>query len=434
MKKDVKIKLLEAQRKFIEIPHDFSLDVAVYQGGFGSGKTFAGSLLGILLCLKYPKILGLVGALTYPLVRDTTLATYFQHLATMGFKERKDFKFYKTEQKLKFKNGSQILFRHFQDSVKLKSLNLGFAQIEEMSDVDFSIFKMLLGRLRQTILPNWKNFQYRLFAHTNPQEHKGWIYKTFGQNPPPNYRLIIAPTTENIYLPKDFCNELKKVYDEKYYRMNVLGEWGDYASGKVVRNFTEENIKNIRYNADLPLHISCDFNVDPMCWILAFVSENNVYFFDEIVEECTTTALCVDIFAQKYKAHKGQIIINGDASGDNRSCTSEYTNYVIMKNRLLKHGFSKIDIQIKPFNPPIKNRIIAFNSLIKSFEGERHLFVDRKCEKLLYNIENLSYKSGTSKIDVPSIWQIKQNSELKFLSHPFDAASYLVEYYFPAKL
>ena len=71
--------LLKAQKEFIEIPHDYSLDVALYQGGYGSGKTFAGSLLGILLCFKYPKITGLAGALTYPLVRDTTLATYFQH-------------------------------------------------------------------------------------------------------------------------------------------------------------------------------------------------------------------------------------------------------------------------------------------------------------------------------------------------------------------
>ena len=99
MKFKNKITLLEAQKKFIEIPHNYSLDGAVYQGGFGSGKTFAGSLLGILLCMKYPKITGLVGALTYPLVRDTTLTTYLQHLATLGFKDKTDYKFYKTEQK-----------------------------------------------------------------------------------------------------------------------------------------------------------------------------------------------------------------------------------------------------------------------------------------------------------------------------------------------
>ena len=36
-------KLLKAQRNFLEIPHDYSLDVAVYQGGYGSGKTFSGA-------------------------------------------------------------------------------------------------------------------------------------------------------------------------------------------------------------------------------------------------------------------------------------------------------------------------------------------------------------------------------------------------------
>ena len=82
----MKYKLLKAQREFLEIPHKASLDVAVYQGGYGSGKTFAGSLLGILLCLKFPGIRGLVGAQTYTLVRDTTLQTYFEHLDNMNFK------------------------------------------------------------------------------------------------------------------------------------------------------------------------------------------------------------------------------------------------------------------------------------------------------------------------------------------------------------
>ena len=38
--------LLKSQKKFLEVPHDLEMDVCVYQGGFGSGKTWAGSLLG----------------------------------------------------------------------------------------------------------------------------------------------------------------------------------------------------------------------------------------------------------------------------------------------------------------------------------------------------------------------------------------------------
>lgn len=426
-------KLLKAQREFLEIPHDYSLDVAVYQGGYGSGKTFAGSLLGILLALKFPGIRGLVGAQTYTLVRDTTLQTYFEHLDNFGFTEGKDYDWSSSLQKLTFKNGSEILFRHFDEPNKLKSLNLGFVEIEEMSDIPYDTFKMLLGRMRQKVKKSWKDFTYRIFGHTNPETCRGWVYKTFKENKSPNYRLISAPTTQNIYLPKGFCDELKKVYDKQYYNIFVLAQNGEYNNGLVIKDFSDENIKEITYQPEMDLHISCDFNVDPMCWVFAHKTDDKVFYFDEIAMENTTTAKACDEFYRRYPNHKGKIIVNGDASGDNRSCTSEYTNYVIINKKLLQFGYD-VEIQIKAFNPPIKNRIMAFNSKVRSANGEVCLFVDKKCEKLLYNIYNLKYKEGSSKIDIPTYQQIKQSKELKFLSHPMDAASYLVDFYWPITL
>jgi len=429
----MKYQLLKAQREFLEVPHSYSMDFAVYQGGFGSGKTFAGSLLGILLAYKFPGIRGLVGAQTYTLVRDTTLQSYFEHLENMGFEQGKDYKWSSTLQSLTFKNSSEILFRHFDEPDKLKSLNLGFVEIEEMSDIPYSTFKMLLGRMRQRTKPNWKNFKYRIFGHTNPELKRGWVYKTFIENPPPNYRLISAPTTENIFLPKGFCEELKNLYDEEYYNIFVLAQNGIYNSGLVIKGFSDANVKSINYNNTLDLHISCDFNVDPMCWLIAHKTEDKVFYIDELAIENTTTAQACIEFCRRYPNHKGKIIINGDASGDNRSCTSEYTNYVIIKNKLASFGYD-VEIKIRAFNPPIKNRIAAFNAKVKNAQGEICIFVDPKCEKLLYNIYNLQYKEGSSRIDLPSYQQIKQTKELKFLGHPIDAASYLVEFYWPIKL
>ena len=426
-------KLLKAQREFLEIPHNQKLDVAVYQGGYGSGKTFSGSLLGILLCHKFPGIRGLVGAQTYTLVRDTTLQTYFEHLDNMGFMEGKDYEWSASQQKMRFKNGSEILFRHFDEPNKLKSLNLGFVEIEEMSDIPYDTFLMLLSRMRQKIKKSWTNFKYRIFGHTNPEMCRGWIYKTFMVNPPENYRLITAPTTENIYLPEGYCEELKKLYDEQYYKIFVLAQNAEYNNGLVIKDFTEGNVKEISYQPEFDLHISCDFNVDPMAWVLAHKTDDKVFYFDEIVLENTTTAKACEEFCRRYPNHKGKIIINGDASGDNRSCTSEYTNYVIIKKMLLKHGYD-VEIKIKPYNPPIKNRVMAFNAKVRSADGGICLYVDKKCEKLLYNIYNLKYKEGTSQIDIPTYQQIKQSKELKFLSHPFDAASYLVDFYWPITL
>ena len=426
-------KLLKAQREFLEIPHAYSLDVAVYQGGYGSGKTFSGSLLGILLALKFPGVRGLVGAQTYTLVRDTTLQTYFEHLDNFGFVEGIDYDWSSSLQTLSFYNGSTILFRHFDEPDKLKSLNLGFVEIEEMSDIPFDTFKMLLSRMRQKIKKSWKGFRYRIFGHTNPEIQRGWVYKTFIENPAPNYRLISAPTTQNIYLPEGYCEELKKLYDEDYYNIFVLAKNGNYSKGLVVKDFTDKNVIEIKYRSEMDMYISCDFNVDPMCWVLAHKTDDKVFYFDEIAMENTTTSKACEEICQRYPNHKGKIIINGDASGDNRSCTSEYTNYVIIKKKFLQYGYD-VDICIKAFNPPIKNRIMAFNAKVKSADGEICLFVDKKCEKLLYNIYNLRYKEGSSRIDIPTYSQIKQSKELKFLSHPFDAASYLVDFYWPIAL
>lgn len=432
----MKYQLLPAQSEFLKIPHDYPRDIALYQGGYGSGKTFSGSLLGILLCLKYAGIRGLVGALTFPLVRDTTLQSYFEHLDNMGFKLGAHYKFKTGEGKLKFSNGSEILFRHLQEPNKLKSLNLGFVELEEMSDIPESTFLMLLGRLRQTIKPEWEElgFKYRIFGHTNPEPAKGWIYKHFVEQKADNYRLIIAPTTQNKFLSSDFVQSLKDAYDEQYYRINVLGEFGDYTSGLVVKGFTNDNITDLHYQSDIPLHLTFDFNVDPMSCICAHIVNDKVFYFDEFILENSTTEFTIKAVIDKYRNHTGDIIINGDASGDNRSTQSQYSNYVIIKNAL-RTAFPRNNIKfhLRPYNPPIIQRIQAFNSMVCNYNGERRLFIDKRCERLLYNIYNLKYKAGTSVVDVPNFAQIRSDNKLKYLEHPFDAASYLVEYYFPIR-
>lgn len=431
--------LLPAQKEFFLMPEsnsDSLRDVALYQGGYGSGKTFCGSLIGICLCLKYAGIRGLVGAQTYTLVRDTTLQQYIEHLDAMGFIDGYHYEYKKGEDKIEFKNGSVILFRHLQEPNKLKSLNLGFVELEEMSDTPESTFKMLLSRLRQTIKPEWEEmgFKYRLFGHTNPEASKGWIYKYFVEQKPDNYRLIQAPTTQNKFLASDYVESLKEIYDPEYYRINVLGEFGDYTSGLVVKNFASDNVASITYQSDMDLHLTWDFNVDPMSCILAHRYGGKVFFFDEVIKENSTTQNTIDEVIRRYPNHRGRIIINGDASGDNRSTQSEWSNYVIIGNALKRHYPNKIiSLDIRPSNPRIKHRIAAFNAMVCDCYGNRKILVDKKCEKLLYNIYNLKYKVGTDEVDVPSYAQIKNDYSLKFLEHPFDAASYLVEYYHPIR-
>ena len=430
------INLLTAQREFINIPHNNPLDVAIYQGGYGSGKTWCGSLLGILLATKYAGSKGLVGAKEYELVRKTTLVSYLEHLDSMGFLLGRDYTYNKIDKIIRFANGSEILFSALDDPEKYKSLNLHWAEIEEASQISDSSFKQLLGRLRNTYIgKDWEDFRYRLFGHTNPQPDKGWIWQRFVENKQDNYRLIIAPTTNNIYLPEHYVESLKESFDEEYYKINVLGEFGDYASGLVVKGFNQDNIKELHYIDDLPLHLTWDFNVDPMSCVCAHVTNGKVFYFDEFILENSSTQRTIDAVIEKYPNHKGDIIINGDASGDNRSTQSEVSNYIIIKNALKAHyPENKIKFHLRPYNPPIKNRIAAFNAMICNSKGERRAFFDKKLKWCLYNVYNLKYKVGTDIVDVPTYTQLKSDYTLKFLEHPFDAMSYLTEYYFPIRI
>ena len=433
----INYKLLDKQKEFVEIPHNNPLDVAIYQGGYGSGKTWCGALLGIMLAKKYAGSRGLVGAKEYELVRKTTLVTYLEHLESLGYREGVHYSYNKVDKIIKFKNGSEILFSAFDDPERFKSLNLHWAEIEEASQIDDASFKQLLGRLRNTYRgKDWKNFRYRLFGHTNPQSDKGWIWRRFVEQKQENYRLILAPTTNNIYLPEHFIKSLKDNFDEEYYKINVLGEFGDYSSGLVVKGFSDSNLKHLKYVPNLPLHITCDFNVDPMCWVLAYIDKDNVYYFDELVIEKTTTEQCIQELIRRYPKHEAEIIINGDASGDNRTTQSEFTNYAIIRKALYNDGYDRkqVKFHLRDYNPPILNRISAFNAKVRNSQGENHLFVDeRRCKWLLYNLYNLSFKEGTSIVDVPTFSQIKNNRDSKFLEHPFDAASYLTEYYWRIK-
>lgn len=430
----MKYTLLPKQKEFFEAKHDNKLDVVMYQGGYGSGKTWAGSLLGIMLARKYPGSRGLVGAKEYELVKNTTLQSYIEHLDAMGYIKDRDYKYNKIDKKITLSNGSEILFKGLDDPEKFKSLNLHWAEIEEASQISDNSFKQLLARLRNTnIKPEWKNFKYRLFGHTNPQPNKGWIWKRFVENPKENYRLIIAPTSENVFLPEHFVESMRDEYDPEYYRINVLGEFGNYSSGLVVKNFTSENERETEYNKNLPIILCCDFNVDPMCWEIAHKDDENFYFFDELAIENTSTQACIEEFIRRYPDHRAPIVICGDASGDWRNAAAEATNYMIIRNALISKGY-EVEFRLRNFNPPVLRRIQAFNARVCNAKGERHIFVHpKKCKWLMHNIYNLMFKEGTSIVDVPTSKQIKNDRESKFLEHPFDAASYPIEYFFPIK-
>lgn len=426
--------LLPKQREFLHAKDGVSLDIAIYQGGYGSGKTWVGSLLGLLLTLKYPGILGLVAAKTYPMVRDTTLRTYKEHLDMLGLTY--ELKSEHQNGHMVFPNGSEILFRGLDNPEKVKSLNLGFVQVEEISQIDESDFNMLLSRLRQSGIP-----RYRLFGHTNPQANKGWIYENFVENNQStdnvHYRRVVSASNENTFLPEHYVTSMQNQFDEEYYRINVLGQDGDYTAGLVNKSWNFANIDNsIEYDKDKRLYLTCDFNVDPMCWAIAHRYNNEYHFIDELCIENTNIIETAARFADKYGKHEAGIIITGDASGNNRTdagARPQDTRYKILLSELSNLGVRNVALDVNKANPYIENRVESWNAMVCNSAGVRRVKVHPRCKWLIFNCDNLKYIPGSSVIWEPTPRDIERNSKMKFVKHIWDAASYLVEKYDPAR-
>jgi hypothetical protein len=426
-----------------------------------SGKTFCGARLGEMLCQKWgPKLDGarfLSGAATYGMLFDTTIPEWINSLEASGLVNGLDFTFLKTPRPrltIHAWNDVEVLFRSLDNHEKLRSLNVFASQIEEGSLITRKAFTEVLQRTRQQYRPDEGAASpdvNRIYIHTNPQVERGWIYEMFvekgGYHQDWNerrqrwaltrFRRVIAPTVENIHLGTAYLLNLKTAHDEEGYKMFVLGQDGNFKEGLLMKGFTDENVQNVEHDPERRLHLSCDFNVDPMSWVL-FHRDGEIYqYFDELVIENTNIDQTLEEFMRRYPAAnvKNGITLNGDAnSGRARSDFSDKANdtrFTSMQRLLRQNGYNDVKIAILKGNPPIDERVRSFNAKVCNFNGEVFIHINPRCKYLLKNMYSLKYKEGTSIIDLPTPNDISKDKSLKFLGHIFDAASYPVHYYDP---
>lgn len=247
---------------------------------------------------------------------------------------------------------------------------------------------------------------------------------------------IHANYYDNPFVSKDIIKmaELCKVHKPDDYERIWLGIPDENRGNKIVKGFTNDNVRILHYQPDLDLHISCDFNYDPMCWVFMHKDNNKLYCFDELVEEQTSTRICAREVIRRYPNHQGNIILNGDAAGQQHNCMQsnpDLTNFLIIKKELEDYYQKRVKIEIRKANPHKVKRFEAFNNLVRRYDGEVCFYISSNCKWTLYNIYNACYKEGTREVDEPTPNAIKKDPNKKFMIHPLDAVTYPAEYYYP---
>ncbi len=205
---------------------------------------------------------------------------------------------------------------------------------------------------------------------------------------------------------------LKSELDDKTFRQEYEASF-ETAAGRVYYCFDrEQNKTELTYQSEYPLYMVVDFNVNPMCWEFIHPIGDKDYIFDEIVKQNTNTEEMCKAVGDRFGYGK-QITVYGDYSGTFRSTNSMTTDYQIMKQIL-----PNVNINVKP-NPPVIDRVNAFNSRLKNTKDERRIFVNIKnCPHLVKDLEQVIWMEGKREID-------KRNLEL---THSSDGVGYYQEY------
>lgn len=307
-------------------------------------------------------------------------------------------------------NGSLIMLRSADNKDSIRGIGLDYVVIDEAADIP-GLQETWQAVIRPTLsdreghamiigTPKGKGFLFDLFNTAKTSED--WI----------SYQYT---TAQGGQVSEDELAQARRDLDERTYKQEFEAGWVEFA-GSIYYSFGDHNLitKSVPLQQGTPIHIGWDFNVSPICAVLAYKTLTGLHIFDEIeIYGSDTQEMCNEI-RQRYPDQR--FIAYPDASGARRQTSSGgLSDHIIIQNA----GF-KIVCGSK--NPPVKDRIASVNSVLK--QDNIRLTIDPKCVKVINGLRKHTYKEGTR--------QPEKDGATDF-SHFNDALGYLVYANYPVR-
>lgn len=405
----------------------------VAYGGRGSSKSWAFARMLLVRAVE-KKTRILCARELQNSIKDSVhklLSDQIEKLGLSGFIVQKD--------SIRHTNGSEFIFKGLRtNSSEIKSMEgIDICWVEEAQAVSQDSWDVVIPTIRTkgseiwiTFNPLWK---------TDPTSQK------FIEKPHPDSRTVQINYPDNPWFPEELRKEMEymKEIDFDSYLNVWEGKYKDpNKGGRVVSSWSIANIEELPYESSRRLYLSCDFNVDPMVWMIAHIHKlpsgaNEYRYIDEIAMENTTIAAAAEEFYSRYRGHTGGLIITGDASGNSRSDTTareNQTRYKLLTQCLSDFGWRSADyaLDAPSANPLKKDRREIFNRVVRDHNDIVRVKADPKCKRFINNCETLSFIPGSDEIMQPTPKHIQDDPKRKWeRQDPYDAGSYLVCRYEP---
>jgi phage terminase large subunit-like protein len=233
----------------------------------------------------------------------------------------------------------------------------------------------------------------------------------------PEIQYWFWDSTQNKFIDQDAQHRIIGSFAPKEAEVRSKGHFLNLTTGNAYYTFAEENIieeKEFKYLNYRPLEISCDFNVDLMCWDIGQEVNGKDYSFDfvELEGQANTELLC-QMLKNKFITHKGGFIFYGDIAGNARRPESSRTNWSI-----IKENFPNAEIYYKNIRN-IKDRIDSTNARLKNSKDEIKYFMTKNCKRLTKDFRQVTWEMLLNK------------NKAGKLTHASDGVSYKLFWKYP---
>lgn len=376
-------------------------NIVLYGGAIRGGKSYFLCLYAFTLAFKYPNSRWLFLRESLPTLKRTLLVT-FNNLLQQGFQQYvKSF----NEQTLTvtLTNNTQFIFMaESYDTDKelnrFRGLEINGAFIDEVNEIQEATFDKCIERSGSWF--HSPNCPSKIVCTANPSQNwlKERIYdKWKNGNLPNGIAYVPAKITDNPHIPESYYEGLKML-PRFQYEVFVEGNW-DIAlkiGGEFYKCFElDTHIGPVRYNSELPLHISWDDNVNPYLPAGVFQihskdGRHEVHMLDEIIGKNpgnTIKAVCAE-FIRKYPTHKGGLFVYGDATAqkDDTKLEKGYNFFRLIMDELRDYRPS---LRVLRANPSVKMRGMWINTVFEKNIGNIHVSIAEHCKTTINDFVNI---------------------------------------------
>ena len=348
-----------------------------------SGRRFGKTYLCITEMMKYATQVGKTiwyVAPTFKMAREIVWLKLKQMLSDFNWIESIN----ETNLSIKIKKtGSIISLKGCENYDSLRGVGIDFLILDEFADIDEKAWTEVL---RASIADT----QGDVLMCGSPKGFGNWSYRMYEKGKRDmewdSFQFI---TLEGGMVPPEEIEQAKQDIDIRTFRQEFEGTFENYA-GAVYYNFhAVDNVQEKKIDWLKPLHIGLDFNVDPMSACVAQIERDKIHFGDEIVIYSRNTDEMVQEIRDRYGTKTRIFVYPDPACRQRKTSAGGRTDLTILQNA----GFS---VKCKLKHSPIRDRVNAVNSRLKSADGKRYIFISPSCKIMIKGLQRQIYKENTN--------------------------------------